>query len=838
MKRFLMGSLVVIVLLANLAGISRAAPETPGELDTTFAGFGNSGMVIIPAITPASRTGRPRIALQPDGKIVAADGTGPIPLVMRLHSNGTGDETFGGDGVITFPTTYPTRANDVAIQTDGKIVVAGRSEASHGSFMLARLTPTGEMDTSFGAGGQVYTDFDPNEDDGAEAVLIQPDGKIVAAGSAYDGDPDCGIARYNTDGSLDSTFSGDGKAIVAFGGDDECHDIAILEDGDLVIVGSYQDSLALDVDFAVARLNANGTPDTGFDSDGVTTTGFGDIEYAYAVAIQPDGKILVAGDSGENVCVARYLPDGVLDSTFDGDGKRSFSMDTTYWGGIYDMALQPDGRFLLLGFIIQSNGNDDFSFYRLNSDGSLDGTFGVNGALTIHINGQDYGYGLALQADGRIIAYGHSHNHDNPTFVRLWPDGSLDTGGQQVLDFEDPFFDPGSLENVTALAIQPDGNIVVAGDIGNASDSDRNFALARFLPDGLLDTSFGTFGRVSFGFGAKEVARAVVVQPDGKIVAAGTTGLDSAANVMVARFNPDGTPDGSFGFLGYRVVDFGGADDFGHALAMAPDGKIVVAGHNHKGFQRDSAMIVARFNSDGSPDNTFDLDGKFQRVIVSGVSNVAYAALVQPDLKIVLAGVAGGDFALLRVNEDGSLDESFGASGATITDLGNTDSIAGLARQENGSLVVAGSSTSATGSDFALARYTANGVLDTSFGTDGKVSVDFGGVDTAYAIDLRADGVIVAAGCSQDLFAVAQILPEGLLDPAFNGSGKSITIFVGSAECAYGVKFTAADQIIAAGSVSVNGNANMALARFETTPPLPMPPPSGRLSLYLPIIVR
>ena len=838
MKRLLNSLLVVFVLLANLVDISRAAPGAAGELDTTFAGFGVGGKVIIPAIPPAPDYGPPHIALQPDGKIVAADGTGPVPLVIRYHSNGTGDETFGGDGMITLPTTYTSRANDVAIQTDGKIVVAGRSEFNHGSFMLARLTPTGEMDASFGAGGLVYTDFDPNGDDKANAVLIQPDGKIVAAGNAYNGDPDCGIARYTTDGSLDSTFSGDGKAIVAFGGNDECHDIAILEDGDLVIAGSYEDSLSIDVDFAVARLNANGTLDTGFDSDGKTTTGFGDIEYAHAVAIQPDGKILVAGDNGQNVCVARYLPDGVLDTTFDGDGKRSISVDTTYWGGIYDMGLQPDGRYLLLGYIIQSSGEYDFSFYRLNSDGSLDGTFGANGALTIDFNGQDFGYGLALQADGRIIAYGHSHGQDSRAFVRLWPDGSLDTGGQQALDFADPFFDPGSLENASGLAIQPDGKIVTAGDIGSANDSDRNFALARFLPDGTPDTTFGTLGNVSFGFGAKEVAKAVAIQPDGKIVVAGTTGLDVAANFMVARFNPDGTPDGSFGLLGYRVVDFGNAQDFGEALALTPDGKIVVAGYSHANLQRDSAMSVARFNSDGLLDDTFDQDGKRQYLVVTRVSNIAYAVVVQPDLKIVLAGAAGGDFALLRLNEDGSLDESFGTSGSTVTDMGRIDSLAGLVRQEDGALVAAGSSADAAGSDFALARYTADGVLDTTFGSGGKAYADFGSVEAAYAIDLRADGVVVAAGCSQNLFALAQFLPNGELDPAFNGTGKTITIFVGSRACAYGVKYTALEQIIAAGTVKVNGEANMALARFVTTPFQPLPPPPGGSSLFLPIIVR
>jgi uncharacterized delta-60 repeat protein len=826
MERLLTGLLIGLVILANLSGVTRAAPDmpaAPGDLDTSFAGFGTLGRADLP-VSQESYT-IPKIALQPDGKIVTVGNKYSSGLVRRLFSDGTMDLEFGDFGTVMIVTLYTNSIGAVAIQADGYIVAAGYIQAGDGDFLIARLDPSGELDPYFGNGGLVVTDFDGGAD-GAMGVVIQPDGKIVAAGSAEDGgDLDFAAARYNPDGTLDTSFDVDGKVTIGFGELERCYDVALLEDGDLVLVGEIVPDL-LDTDFAVARLNPDGTLDTGFDGDGRLTTGFGGDDDAHAVAIQPDGKIVAAGSDYDNVRLARYQPDGTLDSSFDGDGKLSIdSLD----GSLRDVAIQPDGKIVLLGW-----SSDKYILYRLNPDASLDPTFDADGIAYFDLGGNDYGYSLALQSDGRILASGMSGNI--AVLIRLWPDGTLDTGGQQALDFADPFLGPDALELVSDLALQPDGKIVLAGDIGNAPDSERNFALARFLPDGMLDTSFGTLGKISFGFGAKEVAKAVAVQPDGKILAAGTTGLGSAPNIMLARFLPDGMPDTSFGFLGYRVVDFGGAEDYGLALALAPDGKIVVAGYNHEGLQRGSPMVAVRFNSDGTLDDTFDLDGKFQREVVLNAGNAAYAVVVQPDLKIVLAGTGGGDFALLRLNEDGSLDEGFGTAGEIVTDMGNTDTIFGLARQEDGALVVAGSSANATGSDFALARYTTGGELDLTYGSGGKVYVDLGVTAAAYALDLRPDGVAVAAGCIDGIFVLAQVLPDGQLDDGFNSVGTTATNFMGEGECAYAVKFTEADKIVAAGVQHAFTNANMALARFVTTPA--QPPPPGGSSLFLPLVVR
>ena len=402
--------------------------------------------------------------------------------------------------------------------------------------------------------------------------------------------------------------------------------------------------------------------------------------------------------------------------------------------------------------------------------------------------------------------------------IRLWPDGTFDAGGQQTLGFEEAAVGLGSNEDARGLALQGDGKIVVAGEVLIPGAAESDMALARFLPDGLPDTSFGDQGHVQYGFGQEDVARGVALQSDGKIVVAGYTDPfgSVARNFMIARFNPDGTEDGTFGFGGFNVLDFMGGEDYGNALALAPDGKIVVAGTVFNGAR--NVFGIARFNADGTPDTSFDTDGKQLVEFVIGLSHVANAVVVQPDRKIVVAGTVGGDFALLRLNENGSLDGTFGLSGLMRTDMGGDDSLNALIRLPNGGFVAAGFRTASGNSDFALAQYTSNGNLvgcpPFPCGTwpAGKTFVDWGPADAAYALDWRSDGYLVVAGCAGGNFAWAQLRTNTLV----GGPLKATTDFVGSGECASGVKFVGANKIVVAGNQAFNGDENFALARFET----------------------
>ncbi len=299
---------------------------------------------------------------------------------------GSLDYTFDTDGKVT--TAFGTsadRGNSVASQPDGKIVEAGYTwNGTDYDFALARHHTDGTLDNSFSVDGKVTTAFGTGNDRG-NSVAIQPDGKIVVAGSSVnDNNYDFALARYNTDGTLDNSFNGDGKVTTDFGsGADQGYSVAIQPDGKIIVAG-YTDN-GMDAEFALARYNTDGTLDNSFSVDGKVTTDFGTGEDGgNSVAIQPDGKILVAGASfngtGHDFALARYNMDGTLDNSFSVDGKVTTAFGTDFNYG-RSVAIQPDGKIVVAGSSI----NDhilDFALARYNTDGTLDNIFSVDGKAT------------------------------------------------------------------------------------------------------------------------------------------------------------------------------------------------------------------------------------------------------------------------------------------------------------------------------------------------------------------------------------------------------------------------------------------------------------------------
>jgi uncharacterized delta-60 repeat protein len=343
--------------------------------------------------------------------------------LARYNRDGSLDPTFDGDGKVTIS---PGTGNDiyaVALQPDGKIVVAGviRDPGSirYEDAGLARFNSDGSLDATFDSDGIVATDFcGPSScfmSDYARDLAIQPDGKILVAGSRSFYGPsftihDSVLARYNSDGSLDPTFDGDGFVL---GGEAYAHAIALQPDGRILVAGSEQGSGYQG--FWLARYHSDGSPDPTFDGDGKARTDFGGGSMGvFAIALQPDGRIVAAGTSTSGpfttrFALARYRSDGSLDPTFDGDGKVLTALGS---GGdfAYDLALQSDGRIVVTG-MSESGGNRDFALARYNSDGSLDPTFHGDGKLLTDLGGStlggnEAGYGVAIQPDGRILLAG------------------------------------------------------------------------------------------------------------------------------------------------------------------------------------------------------------------------------------------------------------------------------------------------------------------------------------------------------------------------------------------------------------------------------------------------
>jgi len=391
----------------------------------------------------------------------------------------------------------------------------------------------GSLDLSFGGTGIVTTDMAGSSDEG-KSVAIQADGKIVVAGSSNNGsDYDFALVRYNADGTLDTTFGSSGKVITPIGSsDDEAHSVTIQIDGKIVVAGSSNNGS--DYDFALVRYNTDGTLDNTFGINGKVITPVGSYhDRAFALVIQTNGKIVAVGYSYDGApadfTAIRYNSDGTLDSTFGTGG-----IVTTPVCSLYDaaqaVAIQTDGKIVAAGG--SDNGSDyDFALVRYNTDGTLDNTFGTDGIVITDIGSIDYAIAMVIQVDEKIVLAGYSYI--DIAVVRYNTDGTLDntfgTGGQVITPVG------GYSDAAQAVAMQTDGKIVAAGGSSNGSDFD--ISLVRYNTNGTLDTTFGTGGIVITPVGDSwDEASAVAIQTNGKIVVAGKSDNGSNNDFAVLRY--------------------------------------------------------------------------------------------------------------------------------------------------------------------------------------------------------------------------------------------------------------------------------------------------------------
>ncbi|HXG68362.1 MAG TPA: delta-60 repeat domain-containing protein [Blastocatellia bacterium] len=420
--------------------------------------------------------------------LIVALAIGSWPLSLSIQGDRTHlDQTFGTNGKVT---TGFSRLRDVAtsiaIQTDGKILVAGIADtgsATASDFAVARYNINGTLDPAFGQRGKVLIDFMQNEDR-CYALGIQNDGKIITAGSVVIGGYfDFGVARHNTDGSVDASFGSNGKARIDFGGPvEEAYALALQPDGKIIIAGTSQR------DFALSRLNADGTLDGTFGSGGVIRTNFdgSSEDIATSITIQKDGKIIVAGGSiglYPSLGLVRYNTDGSPDLTFGVNGKVSTNLNNRNLAA-KAIALQPDGKLLVTGAVSGISSAWDFFVARYDATGNLDRDFGDSGFVIADLGGHDEeGKAIALQHNGKIFIAGMTGQSNAVTdfcVMRYNSDGSLDpsfaAGGQMVTDFF------GMADRIYAMAVQPDGYIVATGH-ADKNERDAEFALIRFQGD-------------------------------------------------------------------------------------------------------------------------------------------------------------------------------------------------------------------------------------------------------------------------------------------------------------------------------------------------------------------
>ena len=414
-----------------------------GSLDSSF---GTNGIVTTDGIT----NNNPQfLAIQSDGKIVEAVtntiGTKNDFGLVRYNTDGSLDNAFGTNGKVITPIGIAADlAFSVAIQNDGKIVLAGYSfDLFKSDFALIRYNYDGSLDNTFGTNGIVTTTIRTGVGiyDGAHAVVLQSDGKIVAAGSSNDGTNSVlALVRYNTNGSLDNTFGINGIVTTTSIGTHSgvVDSLVIQNNGEIIAAGLITDSNNRDF-LTIIRYNPNGSLDNTFGTNGIVTTSINSTsnDRAFSVALQSDEKIVAAGSSfnGTNSVFAllRYNTNGSLDNTFDNDGIVTTAIGTDCTS--YSLAIQSDGKIVVAGNS-KNGANYDFALTRYNTNGNLDTVFGTNGIVNTGI-GTSFNFltGLAIQTDGKIVIAGTSNNGISLVRYNNTING-LNTIDNQMTDFK------------------------------------------------------------------------------------------------------------------------------------------------------------------------------------------------------------------------------------------------------------------------------------------------------------------------------------------------------------------------------------------------------------------
>jgi uncharacterized delta-60 repeat protein len=402
-------------------------------------------------------------------------------------------------------------------------------------------------------------------------------------------------------------------------------------------------------------------------------------------------------------------------------------------------------------------------------------------------------------------------------------DASFGTGGKLTTDL-------GLTNYAYSTIVQPDGKILVGGNIANGYPNYGDFLLVRYNADGTPDNSFGVNSIVTTNFSANsnEGITSIALQADGKIVAAGSSGPFNSGRdyqFAIARYNANGTLDANFGSGGKTTTNIGDYEDNASALVIQPDGKIILGGTTENAGAYNS-IALTRYNTDGTLDNTFGNAGLV--ITVAGAANGSSISSIalQPNGKILAFGnvndvSVNDDFIVVRYKPTGAVDKSFGTSGITTTDLGSAaDYAASIMTLPNGKILVGGSTNnlSITNQDFALVRYNSNGIIDNSFGNGGIVKSDLGSTtERPYSMLLQADGKILMGGIyytgNDGDFVLARYTTSGALDNDFGSAGKTITSFGTSGDWIQSLALQSDGKIVAAG-VRQDSRVSFAIARY------------------------
>lgn len=780
-----------------------------------------------------------------DGKLIIAGAFNAINGtarngIARLNSDGSVDAGFDpGAGVCcgvtagNGQTTSPIAA--VLVQRDGKIVIGGPFSMVGGVPRngIARLDAKGKLDATFDVGSGLDLSKGAAGSASVVAIVEQPDGKLIIGGAftSINGMPRSGIARLNSNGSVDTSFDpGAGVPIenadVGFG---RLNSLALLGNGQILVAGNF--SVFNNVDrIAMARLNSNGSLDPGFDVYFRKQDGQPSVD---GVVVQADGKIVVSGvfsviqdDFRDNM--ARLNANGSNDPGFNP------SIDVNNGESYSAIASQSDGKLIAYRQFLDAQGVSRRMIVRLNGDGGLDGSFAAS--LSVGNGNRLQVFGAVRQADGKWVVVGDfsaGANNDHRGLVRIGVQGGLEETFNPQLELAEDL-----PANIQAFAVQKDGRIVIGGTFDRVNGTARNL-LARLNADGTLDAAFAPVLQAN---DAQSSVLAVELTEDGKIVIGGLfRAVNGVSRNGIARLNSDGTLDQSFDVgNGTNEKSLTGFDTVGRvwAIAVQKDGKVIVGG-DFAAIRDVQAPWLARLNSNGTYDTSFQpslrpcincvtpeirgitllsdghmmIHGIFNRVDIYAYHGIARlqadgvvdtklsppitaddevrGVAVGPDDSVV-AAVSVFDTAsdstrtrLLRFLPDGTLDTGFDP-GALVGADPDVAPVSAVAIDAGGRLVIAGQLTSVGGkSRRGLARFTAAGLLDDEFISNssfarGVLGLSRNSRPVVIGMEIQGDGGIIVAGSFGAVGEVARVGSARFLAdaPGQDNSRPSIRSFV------------------------------------------------------------
>lgn len=715
-----------------------------GDIDVSF---GTDGKAVHPFIN-----GINIVKLQTDGKIVVGSSYRNDIAIARYLANGTLDTGFAYDGTYynTNPDDFsylPHPVIDLEIQSDNKIVGLTTTKVNDVNYYkLFRLNSNGILDNSLNVTDNFGTSDFP------VALSIQTDGKLLVSGYYFNGSSSSlFIARYNTNGTADNTFNSTGRRSISITNATSVRttDMLLQTDGKILLGGKYY---ANGNALFMARFNINGTFDTSFSGDGFQSATV-DLSSSRPgkIALQSDGKIIQMDTyynfttSRESMLLARYTSTGELDNTFSG----------TSWGvtfpfnGLNETAACisiADNKIIISGNAETSAIENNMAFAKFNLNPiSFDTTFGSNGKKQLNVPFPTYEEVIksVVQSDNKVVVLTKIfvNNFYYYGLQRFNEDGSLDStfgsNGKIGLGFY--------LTEFGGLAVDNANNIIISGN----TTFESGFIL-RITPAGALDPTFGNQGITYLPedfLNFNPIIKSIKIQTDNKIILGGGNSVNQIADYLLIRLNANGTLDDTFGNNGISQVGLSNTQEMITAIEVLNDGKIIAVGYTQENFGNNFQAVILKFNSVGLLDPTFNGNGKFfTEKDVNFYMNGDIK--IQNDGKILSTFESlSNNFILYRLNSNGTLDNNFGFGGYVSTYVTGLDESAQIHyNPTNQKITLIGTTYTDEMGKFALTRYSGNGETDISFGDSGVVISDFGQYAQVISASPTSDGKLVVSG--------------------------------------------------------------------------------------------